>query len=133
MEWSDQLSVGVAVFDEEHKNLIRMINELHDSIAAGIDDSDLRRVADHLVEHAMMHFRHEEMYFCEAAYPAAEEHAALHENFKQRVFAYRERIGREDTVVLAAELMVFLRDWLADHVLIEDKKYGVYLNTAGIY
>jgi hemerythrin len=133
MEWNDQLSVGVAVFDDEHKNLVGMINELYDSLGAGIDDVALRHVADHTVEHAMIHFRHEEMYFREAAYPAAEEHAALHEGFKQRVFTYRDRIGHENTAALAEELMQFLRAWLADHVLVEDKKYGVYLNAAGIF
>ena len=132
MEWTDKFSVGVAMFDGEHRKLIGMINDLYDGIAAGAGEAALRRVSDDLVEYAFMHFRHEEMYFDDAAYPHAEEHAATHADFKRLVFEYRDRIGRDDNAELAVEMLKFLRGWLAHHILVEDKKYGAHLNAKGI-
>ena len=132
IEWTDELSVGVAVFDDEHKKLIDMINDLYDSIAAGASEAAVRRVIDSLVEYTFIHFGHEEMYFDEAAYPHAAEHAAVHADMKRQVFEYRERLDRDDSTDLAVEMLKFLRDWLAQHLMVEDKKYGAHLNAKGI-
>jgi hemerythrin-like metal-binding protein len=132
MEWTDKFSVGVAMFDGEHKKLVGMINDLYDSVASGAGEAAVRRVSDDLVEYTFVHFGHEEMYFDDAAYPQAVEHAAIHADLKRRVFEYRDRIDRDDDAELAVEMLKFLRGWLAHHIMVEDKKYGAHLNAKGI-
>jgi hemerythrin len=132
MEWTKDYSVGVAIFDDEHKKLIAIINQLHDAVADGIDKADLQRVCDSLVEYTLMHFRHEEMYFDDWAYPDAATHIAVHANLRQRVFGYRKQIQAKDSEALAGELAAFLRDWLYRHILVEDRKYGEFLCNKGL-
>ena len=35
MTWTEKLSVGVGVLDEDHKRLVGMVNELYDAMQAG--------------------------------------------------------------------------------------------------
>ena len=132
MTWTEEFSVGVAVFDEEHKNLVEVINRLYDGICGGNVQETLHRVTDDLIEHAIVHFRHEEMYFDDTRFPLAAEHKAMHEDLKKQVLAYRSEIDRRDSKLLAFEMLRFLREWLAQHIQIDDKKYGEYLNSKGI-
>jgi hemerythrin-like metal-binding domain len=132
MEWNTGYSVGVAIFDDEHKKLIAIINQLHDAVAEGVDRLALQRISDSLVEYVLMHFRHEEMYFGDWAYPEAAEHISIHAKLRQQVFEYRKQIMEKDSGELAQELAVFLRDWLAQHILVEDRKYGDFLTRKGL-
>ena len=133
MPWTDDFSIGIAMFDDEHKKLVRMINELHACIAAGNNEQTVRRVCDELVEYTVMHFGHEEMYFYDVSYPDATEHAAIHADMKRKVLEYREKIGRNDSSNLAIELLSFLRSWLANHILVEDRKYSEFLKAHHIH
>ena len=132
MEWKKDYSVGVAIFDDEHKKLIAIINQLHDAFVRGVDKLVLQRISDSLVEYTLMHFRHEEMYFDDWAYPAAGEHVAIHAKLRQRVFEYRKQIQEKDSKELAEEMTVFLRDWLLNHILVDDRKYGAFLYDKGL-
>jgi hemerythrin len=132
MEWNDRYSVGVAVFDDEHKKLVAILNELHASVTAGVDKLALQRVSDKLVEYTLMHFRHEETYFEDWAYPGAERHMAMHSRLRQQVFEYRKQILEMDSMDLALEMLDFLKNWLTQHIMVEDRKYGVYLHEKGL-
>lgn len=132
IEWNKGYSVGVAIFDEEHKKLIAIINQLQTAIAAGVDKLALQRISDSLVEYTLMHFRHEEMYFDDWAYPEAAEHIAIHAELRRQVFEYRKQIMEKDSAVLAEELVQFLSDWLTEHILVDDRKYGTFLFEKGL-
>ena len=132
MEWTKGYSVGVAIFDDEHKKLIAIINQLHEAQQSKVDKLALQRVSDNLVEYTLMHFRHEEMYFDDWAYPGAAEHIAIHAELRRQVFGYRKQIQEKDSRELAEELAVFLRDWLAQHILVDDRKYGTFLCEKGL-
>jgi hemerythrin len=132
MEWTSRYSIGVAIFDDEHKKLFAIINDLHDAIEAGVEKSKLRSIADRMIEYAIMHLQHEEMYFNDWDYPHAEEHKKMHNFMKQRVFGYRARIEETDETELAKEMLEFLRNWLSQHILIEDRKYGDFLLSKGL-
>lgn len=131
-EWNKGYSVGVAIFDDEHKKLIGIINQLHEATVAGVDTLVLQRISDSLVEYTLMHFRHEEMYFDDWAYPGAAEHVAIHAQLRQKVFEYRRQILEKDSRELADELAAFLHDWLTQHIMGDDRKYGQFLCEKGL-
>jgi hemerythrin len=132
MVWSERFSVGVAIFDDEHKKLIAIINQLYDALNQGIGNVELKRISDSLVEYTLMHFRHEEMYFDDWAYPDAAGHIALHGKLREQVFNYRRQIEEKEGKELGLEMMDFLRQWLSDHILVEDRKYGKFLLEKGL-
>lgn len=132
MEWNDGYSVGVAVFDDEHKKLIAILNDIETALGADIDKLALQRISDKLVDHTLMHLRHEEMYFDDWGYPEAAAHVAGHDKLRQQVFDYRKQIFDKDSRELALEMLNFLCNWLGQHIMIEDRQYGVYLRNKGV-
>lgn len=132
MEWSSQYGVGVAIFDDEHKKLVAIINELHAALAAGADKPALEKVIDHLIEYTLMHFRHEEMYFDDWVYPDAQAHIASHTRLRAQVFDFRKAVMARDAREVGTEMADFLRHWLLDHIQDEDKRYGAFLTQKGL-
>lgn len=132
MEWTHKFSVGIPVFDDEHKKLVAIINGLYDGIAGGTEKDALHHAVVRLIEYTILHFQHEEMYFNDWVYPEAERHAAMHAEMKRKVLDYRDRIAREDSSELAVAMLRFLRDWLAQHIMVEDRKFGTFLLEKGL-
>jgi hemerythrin len=133
MEWSDRYSVGVAIFDDEHKKLVAIINELYEAVTVAVDKLALQRISDKLVDYTLMHFKHEEMYFDDWAYPGAAAHIASHTKLRQQVFEYRAQILEIDSKELALDMLDFPRDWLNHHIMVEDRKYGLFLSGKGMH
>ncbi len=132
LDWCTDYSIGVAIFDDEHKKLVTIINTLHDAIQKGVDEAALGGISDAMVEYTLMHFRHEEMYFDDWAYPDADAHVAAHVQLREQVFAYRQQISQRDSRTLADEMLTFLRDWLVHHIMVEDRAYGEFLHDKGL-
>ena len=119
--WSDRFMTGEAIVDDEHKELVRIINWVG-RLQAGPTASpeELHAVLDKLVQYAVMHFAHEEALMASVA--CDERHASLHhsihEDFAQQVTAMREiKLGAGDSEFL----LRFLTNWLAYHILGTDQ------------
>ncbi|MGP8175859.1 MAG: bacteriohemerythrin [Terracidiphilus sp.] len=133
MTWTNDLSVGVAVMDDDHKKLIGIINQLHYGIKAGHDREILGAVLGQLMEYTRFHFAREEEFFLKTNYLGAATHKKEHENFVSRISNLQTRFKSAPAVMLDLELMRFLRDWLLTHIRGSDKKYGPHFNTQGFF
>ena len=71
MTWTDSMSVGVKVLDDDHKKLVDMVNELHDGILEGHRHEALAHVLDQLVHYTKVHFAREEQLFDKTKYAQA--------------------------------------------------------------
>ena len=132
VEWNQKMSVGVSIIDQEHKNLVGMLNELHDAIDAKQTDEVLGKVLDKMVAYTVYHCKHEEALFAKSDYTDATEHAKEHANLTKQVLDIQKRCQDGATATLSTELLNFLKVWLLAHILRSDKKYGPYLNAIGI-
>ena len=132
MTWTKEMSVSVAVLDDDHKKLIDIINELHDGIMAGHNKEILSLVLTQLVDYTRFHFAREEEFFVKANYQDVSTHKMEHASFICRISNLQERFKTAPVVMLDLELMSFLRNWLLIHIQGSDKKYGPLLNTSGI-
>lgn len=132
MAWNDRLSIGVTVLDADHKKLIEMINELYDSIIAGFTKKDLRDVLHRLADYTQFHFAREEELFFRIAYPNAAIHKREHHSMAVWVTGMQSRIGEGSVAGPSLEVVVYLKDWLFDHILNTDREFGTHLRSAGI-
>jgi hemerythrin-like metal-binding protein len=130
IEWTDEYSVGLEIFDAEHKKLVAIINRLHDSFSGGMDHSVTDAALDELVEYTILHFSHEESFFDDWAYPDQAAHRVAHQELREQVDAYRA--SAKGSIEMALELITFLRYWLLGHILSEDKKFCRYLREKGL-
>jgi hemerythrin len=131
MAWNDKLSMGVKAIDDDHKKLLALANHLYDAIAAERGKLELERVLGELVDYTTFHFAREEELFARTAYPKATEHKKEHDDLTRKVVEIQQRYHAGSTA-LTMEVMVFLKDWLFDHILGSDLKVGPHLKAKGI-
>jgi hemerythrin len=129
--WSESLSVGVKRFDDEHKQLINIVNRLNNALLIGGSPKTMEHVLDGLVDYTVVHFRHEEEYMTKFAYPEYASHKKEHDDLTAQVSDFRDRY-RSGKVTFSLELMNFLRDWLTNHIMGSDKKYKDFFTGKGL-
>ncbi|MCI4626323.1 MAG: bacteriohemerythrin, partial [Candidatus Magnetoovum sp. WYHC-5] len=132
VDWSDDFSVNIEKFDTQHKKLFDMVNELYSAMRKGLAKDALDGILTKLVEYTDMHFKEEEIMMEKHGYPDFPNHKKMHENLKQQVLAFYKDF-KQGKATISTQIMNFLKDWLANHILKTDTKYGIYLNKKGIY
>jgi len=125
--WDDSFSVGIEHIDNQHKELVKMVNDLYKACKMGALSEDIvyLRTVSKALEYARVHFADEEKYMGIVSYPELAEHKKQHEDFvveiknSIKLFEY----GKAAPI----EMANFLKDWLLNHIAISDKKYAPYL------
>jgi len=130
IQWAPVLSVGVTQFDNEHKKLVDMVNNLYDAIKAGKANSAIGTILDELVRYTGSHFGAEERLMQQHGYSGLAKHKAEHAALVKQVLEIQK--GFKEGKALPQNLLQFLRDWLMKHIVGEDKQYGPFLNTKGV-
>jgi hemerythrin len=132
MTWTEKLSVGVGVLDEDHKRLVAMVNELYDSMQAGHGKETLGRILNDLVEYTKGHFAREEKFFAQTAYPASVAHKQEHDTLTHQVLEVQQKYMSGASAALSIDVLRFLKNWLINHIQGSDQKYRPHLNAKGI-
>lgn len=126
--WSDSYSVNSPEMDAQHKKLVAMINDLHDAMKDGHGKEALGRTLDGLIDYAGIHFADEEKLMVKVNFAELPAHKLEHEAFVKKAFKLQADF-HTDQVVLSFTVMEFLKDWLVNHILKNDKKYGEILHA----
>ncbi len=129
--WSDDYSVGVKALDSQHTNLFDLLNELHDAMMAGKGQSVTGTLLHKLVDYTKDHFTTEERLMEAAHYPALAQHREHHHALTGKVGEFMGRLKKGDSAV-NIDLLIFLRDWLKNHIQREDKEYGPWMKNHGV-
>ena len=128
MTWTAKYSVGVKKFDEEHKHLFRMVNDLNDAMSEGKGKEILRQVLAGLATYTQYHFAAEEAALKQAGFAELAIHQSEHRALTEKVKNFMRDYERGDASV-SVELLMFLRDWLDRHILGTDRRYTAQLNA----
>lgn len=131
IQWNPQYSVGIKHLDEEHKQLVDTLNELHAAMRSGKANSVMGPILDSLISYAATHFESEEKLFKEYDYPHFDSHKKEHEDFKEKVLEFKNEFD-EGRIMLSIQVINFLKNWLIKHILASDKEYSAYLNAKGV-
>jgi hemerythrin len=126
LNWNDSYRIGDAVIDGEHCRLFDMINDFHFTFSQNRDRRDILKVLNELVRYAEEHFRHEEQIMSERGYPELERHQDIHSGLFETLFALQAKLEK-GTIGIEQEAVAFLRIWLTDHIVEEDKALGRFL------
>jgi hemerythrin len=132
VQWSDKISVGVGMLDDDHRRLVEILNDCYDAVLKERKPEVLGDIMDSLIAYANTHFKREEDLFEETAYPDAVIHKKNHQEALRRLIEIQSKFRAGASVSLCNELLQFLADWLANHVIGMDQKYTKHLNAHGI-
>lgn len=126
VKWEDSMSVGNSHIDEQHKILIDTINQLA-SAEIESDRTVVTMIIDELVNYTVFHFDYEEGLMEAAGYPDLEAHRRMHRGFVNWVGELRDEFAYHRRRKLGDKILGFLRDWLSQHILGEDRKYRSHI------
>lgn len=122
IKWADNYSVGVPLLDEQHKQLIKMLN----SIQAKYDQGIMFDVIMQMFNYAAEHFRSEEALMRKHAFSGLDRQIQEHKMFLRKA---SEFAGKDLSDPGAYRQMVtFLAEWLVHHILHEDMQYREILS-----
>ena len=123
MDWEDKLSVGIPEFDNEHKKLIDMINNLHTAMKERKSKDVLASLIKDLKNYTQEHFSQEETFMKKYDYADFAAHEIAHKKFIEQINGV-EKDFEADKLTVAIDLFNFLTNWLKVHIKDIDKKYG---------
>ena len=128
--WKDTLLVGVKEIDDQHKKLVKAIDQLMEACMQGKGRSAIEETLKFTVSYTKEHFSDEEMLQAKYVYPGMAAHKLVHAKFIKEINAIYDEFGQTGpSISLTGKLNKTLVDWLINHITSEDKKLGEYINS----
>ena len=131
LEWDASFATGIERFDNAHKVLFRMVNDLHDAMQQKRSKEAIGQILNGLADYTVNHFAEEERIFSQTGYGEEVQHKQLHKKLIDQVVELQGRF-RSGKTLLTQEVITFLQDWLVNHIKGVDKKYGPHLTKNGV-
>jgi len=121
IEWKDEYSVGVPAVDEEHRELIELINTLYDNMRSPEMDTDVYEFLGEIYARIASHFALEELLMRQNEYDEYREHKLEHEQLLEEIRDIMD--DYEDGELLDdAELARRLDAWFSEHFRTKDAR-----------
>jgi hemerythrin len=131
VKWTEEYSVGISEFDEQHKRLFALINDLYAAMKTGKGKDALGEVLKGLSEYASYHFATEEKFFAKFGYPETDKHAFEHGAFIAQVKDLKTKFDK-GSILVSLETLEFLKNWIQNHINKVDKQYSGFLIASGM-
>jgi hemerythrin-like metal-binding protein len=129
--WESRYSVKVKRFDDDHQELFRILNTLHDGMMARRGQEVLQKVLDELLKYTEGHFSREEDVMRKAGYPKLQMQIEQHRRFTDKIKDVSAKY-KTGSLGITIEVLDFLTDWLKKHIIGVDQQYSDFLNARGI-
>jgi len=128
--WTPAYSVSIEILDQQHQKLFETVNNLDQALQQGKGNSALEPILDRLQEYTRVHFAAEESLMEKHDFPGLSTHRAQHEMFRQKLAGFLEEYKAAKPGV-PVSLLLFMQNWLKQHVMKTDKQYSGFLTARG--
>lgn len=126
--WDNAWNIGHVEIDEQHRKWVDLFNNLESAFLSSTLP-DLNKVQKAtltaVIDYTSYHFANEEKLMSESSYPEAASHWRLHKAFKNDIYEKFESV-RDGRLLLTSEILSVMRNWLLNHIQVEDRKFGLY-------
>lgn len=123
--WSEQLNVGVQEVDDDHKQLVALVNRLHHVMKEGGDVTSVGAILQEAAEYTNFHFGREEALMRRHNYPGLANQEQEHKKMVAQLLALAERFKQGEFPV-SMDIMAFARLWLTQHILGTDMQLKTF-------
>ena len=135
MEWKDLYSCYIPEIDQQHKRLFELGNQLY-TLALREDVEEhhdkIKMILTELHAYTVYHFEFEEALLASYKYPKLVEHQAEHQFFVQKLSTFEVDLFHQNMKEIILKLIMFVSEWISNHIVIEDKKYGRYIENSDV-
>jgi hemerythrin len=129
VEWDNRFLVGIQLIDDQHKELVRLINDFYLGCFTEDENAKLhfKLTVYGLVNYIKYHFASEEQVLERIRYPDINAHKRQHSEFVRELLERLEHF-EQNRVFSIKNFIRYLRDWMVTHMTLIDKKYATYIH-----
>ena len=124
--WNSEYASGNAELDEQHMELVSIVNSLLERALAEKEALDLNSRFNDVYHVVEKHFNDEEAVLRSSGYPEVDEHAARHKELLQKCAGLLKQ-DAETPVSSVQMLQCVIHDLVLNHMVKEDGKYFAFL------
>lgn len=129
LTWKPELEIGIPSVDKEHRDLIDMINSLHDSLSARTGAENVAAVLDGISARLSAHFAHEEKEMRQTNYDEFADHQNEHRKLLAGIRDIMNKVEEDDGWDFDEELGTRLYSWFAEHFRSKDSRLHYFLEN----
>ena len=129
-QWTPEYSVNIATIDNQHRELVNILNRLFVAVAKREGEKVIAGILDALMSYTQTHFTLEERLMAQAKYKDLPAHKEEHKKLIGQLDHLCKKHLVEDKPIYF-EMLSFLKTWLKEHIQGVDKKYSAALQQAG--
>jgi diguanylate cyclase (GGDEF)-like protein/hemerythrin-like metal-binding protein/PAS domain S-box-containing protein len=125
--WNENFDTGIELIDEQHKQLVLILNRLAANLANLSTPVILNEIFDELAAYADYHFKTEERIWFDN-FKNDEwftKHEQTHGSFINKVIEIKNNQGNKPLDDVIYDIVAFLSKWLAYHILDTDKRMAL--------
>jgi hemerythrin len=125
--WSHTLSCGVKLIDDQHMQLVNLVNEMYNHATGNqVQERDyFDRVIHETVKYVKVHFATEEKIMTATKFSGYADHKKEHDSFVQAV-AQNIKDYQDGKRLTLTTFTKYLKDWILSHIAVMDKQYFEY-------
>lgn len=124
--WKDIYSVGNKELDNDHRMLFDLLHDCYLDFSKFHNEKVNPEIIGKLKAYATRHFSYEEAKMRSSGYPGFDRHEKQHRYFEKKV-SELGNISKNDGIQQFEIMLLFLKDWITNHILEEDSKYKPYI------
>ena len=133
IKWEERFKTGYKRIDNQHKELVNIINDLYETGVKGDLNNEKKKksfneIIKRTIDYATYHFSYEEKIMNAINYSISKDHISKHRAFSLKVVDEVNRYEQGDDLVIK-DFINFLKDWLLNHIVLDDKKFVTELKN----
>lgn len=128
IEWNELLVTNIESFDEDHRQLVALLNKAYDDFILGSPNESVADILNEMLCYAGHHFAAEETWMQQHCYPGLEAHRLEHESFGKSVQVLQDGYERGKQHI-SLDVLQFLKYWIRKHLLESDADYSHFNQT----
>ncbi len=129
-KWSSDYSVKIKTIDDQHQELVNILNRLFVAVSKREGDKVIAGILDALMSYTQTHFALEERLMRQAKYKDIDAHMEEHRKLLEQLDSLCKKHLLEEKPIYF-EMLAFLKTWLKEHIQGVDTKYSAALQQAG--
>lgn len=114
LEWKTEYSVGIASMDDEHREMIDLINDVYEKLGSMPDADKIESCLEEIFNTISLHFALEERIMRDSGYSEYEDHKDDHEELLDQIRDLMDGFAT-DPDEGSRQLKLHLSDWFGKH------------------
>ena len=130
--WRKAFEIGIEAVDHEHRELIELINELHERLGRGATRETVAEFLGEIHARISAHFALEERVMRELEYDEYADHKEDHETLLDDIRDIMDAFEEGSYAEFEAELGEQLETWFGGHFRTKDARLHTFLHDRGM-